>query len=48
MVLARGLGIHDSYSIEPSLAWGLRIVLLYTLKLEGRSRIELKDVWFTS
>jgi hypothetical protein len=36
------------HSIEPTLAWGSGTVLLPVLRSEGRSRLELKDVWFTS
>ena len=34
------------HSAEPSLAWGTGTVLLHALRPEGRSRMELKDVWF--
>jgi len=34
------------YSTEPTLTWGSGTVLLSALRPKGKSRLELKDVWF--
>jgi hypothetical protein len=40
------LKIIKGYSSEPTLILGIRTVLLPTLRPKGRSRLEIRDVWF--